>query len=75
MEEKRRQGIREIGPKRALREGVLYLVIVGMLTERKLEKARREVLEAKGKKRGEGEGGDEVVEVRVLIWFFLGWVE
>ena len=48
--EKRAQGIRETPSKRLLKEDVLYLMIVNMPTEAELEKARKDLQEAKEKK-------------------------
>ncbi|MCJ1401787.1 hypothetical protein MMC11_005004 [Xylographa trunciseda] len=48
--EKRAQGIRTQPRKRLLSENVLYLMVVNMPTEQELEKARKEIQEAKERK-------------------------
>lgn len=49
-EGKRLERVKEKGSKRLLQEGVLYLMVVNMPTEQELEKAKKEIREAKGKK-------------------------
>ena len=48
--EKRAQGIRTKPRKRLLSESVLYLMVVNMPTEQELEKAKKEIQEAKERK-------------------------
>ncbi|MCJ1394462.1 hypothetical protein MMC18_007340 [Xylographa bjoerkii] len=53
--EKRAQGIRTQPRKRLLSESVLYLMVVNMPTEQELERAKKEIQEAKERKAAERE--------------------